>query len=98
MRAARVHHAARRRGGSVAARGAGAAARRCRRIGALGSWRQRIRHESKWVGAFRARFAGSGLIDQRGKMTRVRTPLCGGCYGSHLINTQPKLDRVCTQT
>ena len=35
MRAARVHHAARRRGGGVAARGARAAAERMRRIGVL---------------------------------------------------------------
>ena len=35
MRAARVHHAARRRGGGVAARGARAAARAVRRIGVL---------------------------------------------------------------
>ena len=35
MIAPRVHHAARRRGGSVAARGAGAAAERMRRIGVL---------------------------------------------------------------
>ena len=36
LRAARVHHAARRRGGGVAARGARAAAERCRRIGVPG--------------------------------------------------------------
>ena len=35
MKTARVHHAARRRGGCVAARGAGAAARAMRRIGVL---------------------------------------------------------------
>ena len=35
LRTARVHHAARRRGGGVAARGAGAAAERCRAIGFL---------------------------------------------------------------
>ena len=64
MRAPRVHHAARRRGGGVAARGARAAGgRSCR---PSDSWlRARLRSESQWVAAFVQRLRELGWIEGR---------------------------------